>query len=676
MKPLHTRSAVSRADLLRIRAEHGVQALELAAVALGYERRAAPQAVVVSADALVTPVGFGLASVGPPPLPERPAALPTARFFHVTEHRQSEPSPEQSAPDGVPDWVAAGPALSEDRSPLPGSVRLPAAPALTRWSRLWPFLRRALGQSMVSQQPDLQRLVERLTRGEALPRIPRQRRHGWSSRIALLVDYPSRTQTFHADFNQLCGALEKRHGSLGLERRILVGEPGRQPLVRRPLRGATERWQMPAATTPLLILSDLGLLDNAPETQLGWKRFAARLRSAACPALVLCPVPAALHPRSVQRSVEIVEWDRHSLLRRPPADALSAQAATARSAAAVDRLLGLLAPALFVEPPLLRALRHLLPAGEADVLAEAMLWQHPDVIAGAQGVQLAGKAALTRHEKTFAGLAPDVQGAAVALILAHHAGLPESVRRREILACKRLAPQAVAADVWRETEDWLHAFARTALQRPQALALQQCVRRHVDRQSAEVFAADDVQAALWALAQRARVARGEAVELPAGVRPEQVRFFLDPPSERRPIACTLRQRGAELCLEALDAKVGGWPPAGSPYTDLTLVDGGVFVRVRRLPTASAPAAGGASVYLAASALPHRVAVLTREVERVELHAPHLALTVAAIARPRWARALGRDACGLFSEIEVGGVRQRFRWIAPGRFLMGSPADEP
>jgi sulfatase modifying factor 1 len=51
-------------------------------------------------------------------------------------------------------------------------------------------------------------------------------------------------------------------------------------------------------------------------------------------------------------------------------------------------------------------------------------------------------------------------------------------------------------------------------------------------------------------------------------------------------------------------------------------------------------------------------------------------TSPAITRPRWASGAGKDAFGQFAEIEVGNVVQRFRWIAPGRFLMGSPTDEP
>jgi len=49
--------------------------------------------------------------------------------------------------------------------------------------------------------------------------------------------------------------------------------------------------------------------------------------------------------------------------------------------------------------------------------------------------------------------------------------------------------------------------------------------------------------------------------------------------------------------------------------------------------------------------------------------------------PEWASAWGQDRCGVWVEFEVVGagaqpVAQSLRWIPPGRFLMGSPDDEP
>ena len=44
-------------------------------------------------------------------------------------------------------------------------------------------------------------------------------------------------------------------------------------------------------------------------------------------------------------------------------------------------------------------------------------------------------------------------------------------------------------------------------------------------------------------------------------------------------------------------------------------------------------------------------------------------------KPEWASAIGRDEFGVWREISVDGARQKLRWIAPGKFLMGSPATE-
>ena len=76
------------------------------------------------------------------------------------------------------------------------------------------------------------------------------------------------------------------------------------------------------------------------------------------------------------------------------------------------------------------------------------------------------------------------------------------------------------------------------------------------------------------------------------------------------------------------------------------------------------------------------------------------IVLRAITRPKWASAIGRDKYGLWAEFTIerkpakaptkrwarkkknapseaplGPVRQRLRWVPPGRFLMGSPAEE-
>jgi formylglycine-generating enzyme required for sulfatase activity len=56
------------------------------------------------------------------------------------------------------------------------------------------------------------------------------------------------------------------------------------------------------------------------------------------------------------------------------------------------------------------------------------------------------------------------------------------------------------------------------------------------------------------------------------------------------------------------------------------------------------------------------------------------LQAASLAPPvfpfAWAVDWGQDKYGLWQSFACKGVRQQLRWIPPGRFLMGSPPDEP
>jgi formylglycine-generating enzyme required for sulfatase activity len=52
------------------------------------------------------------------------------------------------------------------------------------------------------------------------------------------------------------------------------------------------------------------------------------------------------------------------------------------------------------------------------------------------------------------------------------------------------------------------------------------------------------------------------------------------------------------------------------------------------------------------------------------------LVIDVMTRPVWASACGRDEFGFWAEFTIGEtVRQRLRWIPPGRFVMGSPPGE-
>ncbi|MEQ8568979.1 MAG: formylglycine-generating enzyme family protein [Deltaproteobacteria bacterium] len=65
---------------------------------------------------------------------------------------------------------------------------------------------------------------------------------------------------------------------------------------------------------------------------------------------------------------------------------------------------------------------------------------------------------------------------------------------------------------------------------------------------------------------------------------------------------------------------------------------------------------------------------------VRLETDLVSLDLEPFERPEWASGVGRDRFGLFADVEVETrvVPEviRMRWIPPGRFMMGSPEDEP
>ena len=46
-----------------------------------------------------------------------------------------------------------------------------------------------------------------------------------------------------------------------------------------------------------------------------------------------------------------------------------------------------------------------------------------------------------------------------------------------------------------------------------------------------------------------------------------------------------------------------------------------------------------------------------------------------LTKPDWASVRGRDNYGQWAEFSINGATQKLRWIAPGKFLMGSPETE-
>ena len=311
----HRCKAVNRADLVYwlLQTGESPDSLERVAHFAGFELQQVPKS---------QPQPFTLTTdwVEPDPVPQiklstEPGPKLSPKWFRVAERTPIKPDDsvtpifEPLSIQGLTDFTEADLQPHFKASP-------PGIEPLVCWSRLWPVLKQVLSV-MQSGQLDVQRLVNQIANGKVLHQLPRQRHLHWSSELMVLLDFNTRTLPFWDDFNQLCEALIGLRGSFGLDVRKLERIPGEQYSRWQQPESQGQSWKMPPPDTPLLILSDLGMLD-AQELSIRryWLRFGRQLKAAGLRPFVLAPISAMHIDPQLCGYFDIVLWSKSSRLQR------------------------------------------------------------------------------------------------------------------------------------------------------------------------------------------------------------------------------------------------------------------------------------------------------------------------------------------------------------------------
>ena len=662
---MRRRTQINRADLLECLYSGGEAHGEGMAAALGYVYRQPNKQIRMEVPA----AHLGLVP-HPPIIATGPATTPKARFYRVVENRLLKP--EKVVRD-EPAWLRrAEPFHSEDELRAPVGLSPPSQPPLLPWSRLWPFLKTALGAQQTTRTLDLPRILARLARAQTLRYLPRRQRHGWAAECQIIVDYAESLLPFWNDFNQLHRRLRQVRGAQGL--RVIAlpdGDPGG-----RCWRHDGREWQeddrgpMPGTGAVVLVLSDLGCNDPTELRRRQWRYLGARLRRTGCRPVALMPSPPRWWDGELTRLFYPVGWDRAARLPRRLDARRSAPGSSERAESdpGAERLLALLAPAIRIEPALLRAVRYLLPVREADVGSEAAAWNHPN----AHATPLAfyyDHAAIAGYRRTFQGQDADLRRQVAELIGEHHRHLSPAISHEERAVLANLED---ACDL--PAQQFMVRIVRTLRDRNDAMAdsAQAWVGRLTPRQH-EAMWQDEMLAAAWALANLTALREGSLTP-PPGVDLNWISWVLG--QDRTLKRYILRQRGLALYLETdAPAQIPPSPPfakggteglsPGSPVADLGAI--APHVQVRRLDTEATVGQEFIQPFDQAIPLPAS--------GRLRLRTDFQELILDSIERPEWAEAMGRDEYGLYADFRIGDVVQRLRWIMPGEFMMGSPESE-
>jgi formylglycine-generating enzyme required for sulfatase activity len=560
------------------------------------------------------------------------------QFWRIEAAVESEPPSN--------DEVSFEPGLTWAEIASPGRrlSAVPSPPSLAPWSMLWSRLRSALHGSVASREPDVAALVRSWARGDWVGRIPRLARRSWAAAVTIWVDRSERLIPFWSDQDEVCRRIGRLCGPGALDIRMLDDS---LQAVTWQRHGDLLGRRRPHPAAPLLVLGDLGCYGGERDRER-WEATARRLRrdGLRVAALVPCSPLDPRWDRALARAWSAMPWER---------SALSSHALTADER--VHRLLRLIAPTFLAQPGLVRALRRLLPAAEADASTEVDVWHHPDVAAKDVTGLVLKPGTSERLRAEFASLPRSLQADVAALIERWHRELPPELLHAETLA-------------WRS---WSTTEPPGDLERAKTFARRVTVTGWTEGgDDAEPGLARDYGRYLLGAVGDALYQEEPALKKLWSVTRAQL------PGERRPATIAahevvkpgprqaarwwgLCQRGDALIV--VPAVTGAWPGPGpgSPVATFAAAEPTVWVR------------RGDKRDLRPTTLDKGVAIRLQPSERLVLDTDQGGeIALAVWQRAAWAVAVGRDRYGLWAAFEVSGVQQRMRWIPPGRFLMGSP----
>lgn len=652
------RAALGRADLVRFAVDLPPDRVARAAALLGFDAPASRSPGSTALEIADQPLNLAdlQSAVAEPAdaaraIAANAAPVPLWRFETIKYLDDPEPPAAAPAPD-------AGLTEADLKSPEHSLFATPSPLPLTPWSRLWPLLHTALRTSSPGREPDVPAIVRSLSRGEIVPRIPRIPRRAWSGRASVWIDRSARLIPFWSDQSDVCRRLRRICGRSGFDVRVLDGLELARLTSRQPDLLADFR---PDPATPVLVLGDLGGFGSPADRSL-WCRTARRLLRADVRITALVPSPPSRWDALVSRLWSAIPWER-GRLRCGSFGARSSEHWQERA----SHLLTLASPAAFVQPGLLRALRRLLPASQADASTEVDAWLHRDVRASSgTGMVLHAEASMRRRER-FAVLADaSLKGRVSDWIGAWHKGLPRELLRAETLVwlSLRLDKEAPPPGDPVDAISFARKMEATALRGEGDGGFGTVVTRYeralLGSMPASIYEVIPGLKVVWAAAYKGV----EGAAVPAGLNPSELFARLSRAGEDRD--WSVRQVGGELVISP-SSRGGAWPShvdgAGSPIAWLLAARPYVWVtRERDGARTQHGLQGGLSIPLVPG-------------EGVTLCTDRCEVTLKPWVREPWAVAAGRDWFGLWAAIHVRGVIQRFRWIPPGRFRMGSPEGE-
>lgn len=230
--------------------------------------------------------------------------------------------------EAVPSWVAKASPLTGEQ-PSHATWKPPFVPLLRRqWARH--IMSAIAAVPMAEGALDEPRLIAAVSALRPVLQVPRRLRPTLRRGVHVLLDRGAAMLPFARDVQDVVAQLRVTVG----RDHVVAAAFEETPLaadvlwLRQRRRGA---WVAPAAGTPILLVTDLGLSqrygDTRGATVAEWVEFAERCRAAGCGMIALLPRRESSWPPALRKAFTIVPWDertnvstvlRHLSGSRPP----------------------------------------------------------------------------------------------------------------------------------------------------------------------------------------------------------------------------------------------------------------------------------------------------------------------------------------------------------------------
>ncbi len=236
---------------------------------------------------------------------------------------------------------------------------------IASWSELSPRLRETLDDIRPRKQLDLAKILTRVAKREHLERLPVLYGRSWGRRVVVVKDTNPYLTTFEPDQDLV---IESLRNMFAPEQWSEVHGPRpnllwyRDPATGKPLT-IPRRFESPNRPASVFVLGDLGCLSPYRRARTEWLRWGERLRGLGYRLHALIPGSLQEIPVPLANVFSVQTWQTsRSLIRDRD-----------RRRRLLDQLFVFAAPALLVEPGLLRDLRLLVP-GAVDATLEIDFW--------------------------------------------------------------------------------------------------------------------------------------------------------------------------------------------------------------------------------------------------------------------------------------------------------------